>query len=119
MKLTSILNYLPLIILPLSVAAQPNIMRWQTIGSPTSCTSGGFLDTIGFIGQPGVTCASLDATDPTLAFLDYFLNTCSINLYSAAGCANTTLELTLAKTSAPVSGCLSFSPGYRALSVTC
>ena len=75
-------------------AAPPGILKWQTLGSPTSCEDGTFLTTIGFVGNPDINCTGLADTDPTLLYLEYALDdSCSIQLYTDAACSNSTLQV--------------------------
>lgn len=111
-------------ILPASaraVAAPPGVMQWQTLGSPFTRDCGGtYLSTIGWRGQPGVTCASLQWNDPTLHTLNYLLGTeCAIQLYSEEGCEDDTRISVIDEPTNEHNVCIEVPAGYRALSVTC
>ncbi len=121
------LNLLPLALvtflaskLPTSVvAAPPGVMRWETLASPSGC-GGEDLFSIGFIGGTGTSCLSLADDAPSDEWLNYFLDDCTVYLFSEAGCADDTLVFTgLPPPSPGAEFCIDVGTSFRALNVTC
>ncbi|KAJ3559745.1 hypothetical protein NM688_g154 [Phlebia brevispora] len=122
MKPISLLTLLSAATIPTVLSAPPGIEWWETLASTSGCL-GTDLFSIGWNGQPGTSCISLAdgaATDYSLAY--YLWSTCTINLYSEAGCADDTLVLNIPE---PASGsnipmkCINVTEGFRALQVLC
>ena len=99
--------------------APPNTIRWQTMGSPNNC-QGEYLNTIGFVGQPGQQCVSLGEGDPTLFVLNYVLgdDRCMLTLYGGEECDEMTVVQRFRESTFGRNVCRPV-PGYRSLDVVC
>ena len=109
------------LILVLVLAAPPNTIKWQTLGSASSCSAGGLLDTLGFQGQPGQACASLPSTAASAAFLSWTVSdaSCTVELYAEAGCDPGELVVSLGGVTGNEVMCAEVPGGFRALDVVC
>ncbi|KAJ3559744.1 hypothetical protein NM688_g155 [Phlebia brevispora] len=122
MKPLSLLAVVSAAILPTVMAAPPGIQWWETLASTQGC-GGDDLFSIGWNGDSGTGCISLADDAATDYWLIYYLwSTCSLNLYSEAGCSNDTLVLNIPEP-APNNNmpmyCINVTGGFRALDVTC
>ena len=121
--LCTLLTYIPsaLLLPTLCAAAPPNTIKWQTLGSASSCNAGGLLDTIGFLGQPGQACVSLPSTAPSAAFLSWTVSdpSCTVELYAEAGCDPAELVVSLGGVTGNSLMCAEVPGGFRALDVVC
>ena len=100
-------------------AAPPNTIRWQTLGSPRDCR-GEYLNTIGFVGQPGQQCVGLSQGDPTLFVINFILgdDRCALTLYADESCGRQNMVARFSSSTSGHNVCKSVS-GYRSLDVQC